>query len=102
MRFAYITWLLIVALHTSVYADKGEVVFEKGFYYVIDTGIGCSVVEWYGGSIPYKGNVIVGDLNSYGFKSVYNKSRDTETRLYIDDYLLRESDAIEKVYKLYR
>lgn len=81
-------------------AAKGEIIFEKGDYYVIDTGRGCSVVEWYGGSTPSEGDNLVGDLEAYGFKDVYNLSDRDETRVYVEDYLLDEDDAIEMVYEL--
>ena len=81
-------------------AAKGEVIHEKGDYYVVDTGCSCSVVEWYGGSIPSEGDKIVGNLDSYGFKDVYNISSGQEIRVYVEDYLLDEDDAIEMVYEL--
>lgn len=81
-------------------AAKGHVIHEKGDYYVVDTGRGCSVIEWYSGSIPSEGDKLVGILDSYGFTDVYNISRQQETHVYVEDYLLDEDDAIEMVYEL--
>lgn len=81
-------------------AIKGEILLEKGDYYVVDTGINCSVVEWYGGSLLSEGDELVGDLESYGFKDIFNLTRKNESRVYIEDYLLDEDEAIERVYEL--
>ncbi|WP_068466721.1 hypothetical protein [Candidatus Protochlamydia phocaeensis] len=90
----------LILIPSLLMAAKGEVILEKGDYYVIDTGRGCSVVEWYGGNNPSEGDTIVGDIESYGFKDVYNLSSRDESRFYVEDYLLSEDDAIEKVYEL--
>lgn len=83
-----------------LYAAKGQVVAEKGDYYIIDTGSSYTLMEWYGGGVLYQGNNIVGDLNSYGFKEIYNTTRGCETRVYIENYLLDEEDAIEQLYEI--
>lgn len=92
--------LVAMLIASSLYADKGEIVFEKGDHYVVDTGRGCSVVEWYGGGISSESDKVVGDLNSYGFKDIYNQTTGKEIRVYIDDYFLNEDDAIERIYEL--
>lgn len=94
------TLALGALLPSLLLAAKGEIILEKGNYYVVDTGSGCSVLEWYGGGTPSEGDNIVGDLNSYGFKDLYNISNKNEVRVYIEDYWLDEDDAIEMAYEL--
>lgn len=96
----YLACIFMVIAPSILLAAKGIVIHEKGNYCVVDTGCWCSVVEWYGGSIPFEGDKLVGDLDSYGFKDLYNISRRQETRVYVEDYLLDEDDAIEMVYEL--
>lgn len=91
---------LVALVPSLLLATKGEIVHENGDYYVVDTGRGCAVVEWYGGDIPSEGDELVGNLDSYGFKDVYNISSKRKTRVYVEDYLLGEDDAIEMIYEL--
>lgn len=65
-------------------------------YFVADGPQGYYVIEWYGGHDPDQGDGIYGELNSYGFKDVlYDGGQ--EGRLYIDDYLLGQDNAFEKL-----
>jgi hypothetical protein len=36
-------------------------------------------------------------LNSYGTKEFYNLSRNSKTKLWIDDYMLSKDRALEKI-----
>ena len=57
---------------------------------------GC--LEWYGGHDPDQGDILVGDYESYGFKDIYNETASTEFHVYVDDYGLGKSRALEKYY----
>jgi len=97
----YVFFIVSMVFSTPILlAEKGEVIFEKGDHYVIDTRTGYAVAEWYGGGIPSEGNQVIGNLSSYGFKDIYNTSTEMEIRMYIEDYMLDEDDAIELVYEL--
>jgi len=76
---------------------KGEVYKRiSGCDYMILEERGDYVVaEWMGGYDPDEGDVIQGQLHNYGTKSCYNKRRDRESRLYIEDYGLSLSRAWE-------
>src|SRR4051794_16102385 len=54
-------------------AVKGVVVWTGscGGRYVAETTLGYVLLEWYGGMDPSKGDVIIGDLNSYGMKDLF-------------------------------
>lgn len=92
---------LIAALSLNAYAEKAEVVFYKPgchSYFIADGPNGYYLLEWYGGYDPSKGDVIVGEIASYGFKNVYYPKQDQEGRIYVDDYSLSK----ERVQKKYR
>ncbi|HAT68390.1 MAG: hypothetical protein A2481_03255 [Candidatus Yonathbacteria bacterium RIFOXYC2_FULL_47_9] len=73
--------------------------FSSCDYYLIEDISGdYSLVEWYGGGLtPDSGDIVVGELHSYGFKDLYNITRDNSTRVWIDDYMLSEDSATEKL-----
>ena len=53
--------------------DHAEVIIRHsgcGDYFVADGPHGHYLLEWYGGHVPSKGDVIVGPINSYGFQDV--------------------------------
>lgn len=81
---------------TPAWAAKGAVVAVCGSHYVVSTTMGFAILEWYGGNEPAKGDVIVGDFESYGLKDLYNLQADSETRAYVDDYWLSRDRAAEK------
>lgn len=61
-----------------------------------DSG-GIYLLEWYGGHDPDQGESIAGDISSYGFKDVFYPDSGSSGRLYVDDYMLSKSSAIEKI-----
>lgn len=64
-------------------------------YYIAYNNMGYVVLEWYGGAIPSKGDVLRGDINTYGFKDIWNVTQGQGTRVYIEDYLLDADAASE-------
>lgn len=72
--------------------------FSTCDYYLIEDSLGdYSLVEWYGGITPDNGDRVVGELHSYGFKDIYNISRDNSTHVWIDDWMLSQDSAAEKL-----
>ncbi|MGJ4888849.1 hypothetical protein ACQR1Y_11675 [Bradyrhizobium sp. HKCCYLRH3099] len=65
-------------------------------YFVADGPQGYYLLEWYGGFSPSEGDVILGELGSYGFKDVYYPVQGSKGRLYVDDFLLSRSKVVEK------
>lgn len=80
-------------------AEKGEVMRTYKDYAMVDTPSGYSIIERYSGESLNKGDEIAGDLNSYGFTDVYHISSDSETHVWVDDYMLSKSRAMEKLYE---
>ena len=65
-------------------------------YFIADGSKGFYLLEWYSGYDPSEGDLIVGDIGSYGFKDVYYPKQDRTGRVYVEDYLLSESSVIEE------
>jgi hypothetical protein len=55
------------------------------------------LMEWYGGHVPSKGDNLAGDFRGYGFKEVFVLPGGTNMRVWLDDYMLSQSSAIEKL-----
>lgn len=65
-------------------------------YFLADGPRGWYLLEWYGGYDPLLHDGISGDLGNYGFKDVlYSNGRNG--RVYVDDYMLSKSRAVEKI-----
>lgn len=74
---------------------EGVVVYEgDDDYYIVETRRGFTILEVYSG-ILYEGNKVRGELNRYSFRYIINRNRNSEVRVYIEDYALTEDDAIE-------
>ena len=80
-----------------VLAEQAVVVFEDAScdYFIADGPRGFYLLEWYGGHVPTEGDVIEGDIGSYGFKNVRYPRRSREGRVYVEDYLLSEDGVIK-------
>ena len=74
---------------------EGVVVYEgDDDYYIVETRRGYTVLERRYG-ILYEGHRVRGELNRYGTKYLINRNRESEVRVYIEDYALSEDDALE-------
>lgn len=84
----------------SAFAAKGVVVLYKSgcSYYIVETNMGYAILEWYGGNDPSRGDVLAGDFETYGMKDIYNLSADAETKVWVEDFWLSKTRAIEKYY----
>jgi hypothetical protein len=82
------------------YGDKKATVYKRFSgcdYMILECRGDYIVAEWMGGRDPDEGDIIQGNLTSYGTKTCYVINRDRETRLWIDDYMLSLSSAYEKI-----
>ncbi len=66
-------------------------------YFLVETAQGYAILEWYGGNDPDKDDLIVGDFERYGLKTVYNATDDAEIRVWVEDFWLSRDDALEKL-----
>ena len=97
--FFNLSMILTLLIPSVVFADKAVVVlYQSGChsYFIADGPKGYYLLEWYGGYDPSKGDIIVGDISSYGFTDVYYPKQDREGRVYVDDYMLSKDRVLEK------
>jgi hypothetical protein len=66
-------------------------------YFLVQTPLGYSLLEWYGGATPDRGDTVSGVLEEYGFHSIYDVSSRHSIRVYIEDYWLDEDDASDQL-----
>jgi hypothetical protein len=69
-------------------------------YFIVETDAGFCIFEWFGGSVPIEGDVLRGDLDSYGFQNAYNVTQAAEITAYVEEYWLGREEAIEGLYEL--
>ena len=95
-----LTALICVALSKVAFAAEGEVILKKGgcSYFIVETNMGFAILESYGGNDPSEGDILVGDYESYGMKNIYNRTADAELKVWVDNYWLSKSRAIERYY----
>lgn len=66
-------------------------------YFILENSSGYIVAEWMGGNDPDAGDKITGDFNSFGTHDFYNQTKDSESNLWIDDYMLSKDEVTEKL-----
>lgn len=100
-KIAILTFLLTPQLSLAQSVVGGVVVADHytcNTYdrIVIETRRGYTNAQVYlGYDYTLEGNVIYGELHSYGFTDIYKESGRKVGRLYIDDYMASESSAVE-------
>ncbi len=77
----------------------GEIVYTLPGcdYFLISTSSGYTFAEWWGGALPMRGDLLFGELWSFGFKYFYNISQKRKMKVWIDDYWLSRTRAVEKI-----
>ena len=99
-RFSF-SIIPFVYLCASANAEVGIVVAEDILscdYFVVETNMGFTLLEWYGGTWAiWVGDVVYGDLHSYGMKNIDIEGRG-EMRVWVDDYWASEADAARYFY----
>jgi len=85
------------AASNAVDGKVGVVVYKKGSggWFIVESRKGFAVLEWYGGYYPDVGDVIVGEFERYGMKTVRIKGKDRETRIWVEDFSLSQDRAVE-------
>ncbi len=73
---------------TAAYARQATVSYTISGcdYFVINTGSGFGVLEWYGGYEVNKGDTVVGELDAYGMHTIFDTSFDREMRVWVEEY----------------
>ena len=103
MRKFIIIAIIITALciPLAAIAAKGVVVYIRSScsYYIVETAMGYSLLEWYGGNTPTQNDVLVGDFEAYGMKDIYNITADSETRVWVDNFWMSKSRVVERYFE---
>ena len=74
---------------------EGVVVYEgDDDYYIVETRKGYTILERYSGRLD-EGDKVRGELNRYNFKYLFNRNKDSEVKVYIEDFMLSEDRALE-------
>lgn len=93
---ASIILLLLLALPAQAKMVNGVVVYIDSKLIVIATESGCTVGELYGGYYSLRvDDVVVGELESYGFKDVYCPATRKQSRVWIDNFWLSVDRAAD-------
>lgn len=66
-------------------------------YFVVATKTDYDLLEWFGGHDPDKGDILIGNYESYGFHDIYDETADATLRVWTEDYSLTKEDALEKL-----
>lgn len=86
--------MLLLAAPVSAKMVKGVVVHVDGDHIVIATQNGYTVAELYGGYYALaEKDLVVGELESYGFTDLYCPSTDRQAHVYVDDFWLSAERA---------
>jgi hypothetical protein len=67
-------------------------------YFIVATNMGYSLLQLWSFTVfkPQKGDIVVGELESYGFKDVINLTRNVTYRVWVEDFWLSANRVIEK------
>jgi hypothetical protein len=88
-------------LFSSAYAAQGVIVSttesECSDYFIVDTGSGFVLLEWYGGHVPSKDDKVVGEFDRYSFEEISVLPDGDKMRVWVEDYDLTEDDAADKL-----
>ena len=99
LRLVFAVMFAAVALSSGIaQAIEGVVVATTrgcSGRYVVETLSGFTLLEWFGGADPSKGDKVIGDLHSFGMKDLLVNGR--SSRAWVDDYMLSRDRVIEKL-----
>jgi hypothetical protein len=92
--------VILYGISLFAFADKGEVIKEDvcgSGNVIIETTDGWYIAaEHFSGVYLYEGNIVFGDLKSYGLQEITRVDGETGS-FYIEDYETNISDAFEEL-----
>jgi hypothetical protein len=100
-NYIFIIFLLLIFFTKITFAAKREIVYAEinCNYFIVETNNGYVLLNWFGGSLPSKGDIVVGDFESYGFKDIYNITTDSELRIWVENFFMSKRYVIEKYFE---
>ena len=95
--FVFILLSAHLAYANSALAEHAEILqYPSGCDYFIASGHhGYYLLKWNEGYNPSSGDVILGDIDSNGFKDVYYPLKNREGKIYVEDYSMSEFRSLE-------
>ena len=97
--FSLLAVLAVFFIYSNAYASvkKGVVVYYNysSDKIIIETSMGYTCAEVYSGYSVDEGHIIIGELESYGFKDVYDSTNDNAMRIWIDEYWMSKEEALD-------
>lgn len=99
-RKIVLAFILLLSVAGTLFAAKGTVTHRTSgcSYYLVETSKGFALLEWYGGTDSDKGDLIVGDFETYGMKDIYNATKESEIRVWVEDFWMDKEDALEELF----
>jgi hypothetical protein len=96
--YLFLLWTPPVA-YSADRAARGEITHRISGcdYFLVETKSDYDLLEWYGGYDPDKGDILIGNYESYGFHDIYDDTRDRALHIWTEDYALSKSDALDKL-----
>jgi hypothetical protein len=99
MRRMLFSLVVIACSCAQAYAAQGTVVYRQSGcdYFVVQTTKGYDVLEWFGGWDPDKGDVLVGNFETYGMHDIRDSTIDESVTVWVEEYWLSRADALENL-----
>lgn len=100
-RSSRISLVLAFAFFSSTaFGAEGPIVYKKSGcdYFIVETQTGFCLLEWFGGSDPDTGDILVGEFESYGMKNIHNATKERSLRVWVEDYQLSKRRVLEKYF----
>jgi hypothetical protein len=100
MTLSFFIFLFLFASPPTVSGSvQGEITHRISGcdYFIVETGTGYDVLEWYSGYDPDKGDALIGAYESYGFHDIKDETTNESVRVYTEDYSLSKTSALEKL-----
>ncbi len=96
----FVVFCCFVSFPSIVYASnvRGVVAYYKysSDKVIIEKSMGFTCGEVYGyAGLLSEGDIVVGELESYGFHEIYDINHDRSIRIYVDKYWLDADPALE-------
>lgn len=93
--------LLFAFLSPDVFAARGIVAYRikdcDYFVVYVPESYDYTLVEWFSGYDPEKGDIVYGKLDDFGFHNLSYGRR--ETNVWVEDYMLDKDDALERLHE---
>jgi hypothetical protein len=98
--FSIVILQALLFLPVDGYAAKAVVIFKEApcKHFVAEGPDGFYLLEWQGGYDPEKGDFIVGNFNSYGFKQAYYPDKEQDGKVYVNGFKMSQDNALQEYF----